>query len=42
MMGFVDFFRGFMKEEGSLFDKIKAGFIEMVVGFFEPVLQLFG
>jgi hypothetical protein len=42
IMGLVDFFKGFMSTQGSLFDKIKAGLTSAILGFFDPVVKLFG
>ena len=41
-MGIIDFFRGFKSESGGLLDKIKAGLIEVIMGFFDPVFRVFG
>ena len=38
----IDFFTGFFGEEGSFFEKIKAGVISMAKGFFDPILQFVG
>lgn len=42
VMAVIDFFTGFFGEEGSFFEKLKAGVISMSTGFFNPVLQFVG
>lgn len=42
IMGIIDFFKGFSSEQGSLIDKIKAGLIEAILGFLDPIIKLFG
>lgn len=42
VLGFIDFMKGFAREEGTLFDKIKAGIQEAITGFFELPAILVG
>jgi len=42
VMAIIDFFTGFFGTEGSFFEKIKAGLINMTTGFFSPIFEFIG
>jgi hypothetical protein len=41
-MAVIDFFEGFFGKEGSFFEKLKAGIINMTTGFFNSYFEFIG
>ena len=42
VMAVIDFFEGFFGKDGSFFEKLKAGIINMTTGFFNPIFEFVG